>query len=67
MFQDNANPDLKCRADNITSFAYCTAGDGSTAPEQYMVFHDYDITDVEPIQDNQNLFLKSAQTGMFCQ
>lgn len=66
MFQDNVNPTLKCRADNITAFTYCAPGDGSTAAQQFMVFHDYDITAVEPIVDGQSLFLKSAQTGMFC-
>jgi hypothetical protein len=58
---------MTCYSDNETAFAYCAAGTGSTAPQQYMVYHNTDITDPSPIQDGDTLFIKNAQTGKFCQ
>jgi hypothetical protein len=54
------------RTDNATGLAYVGAGNGSTAPEQYVAYHASNTSERSPVQPGQTTYLQSEQTGMWC-
>jgi hypothetical protein len=55
------------RNDNTTSYAYVGNGTGISPPEQYLAFHDGDLTNSSLIQPYETTVLQSVETGLWCQ
>jgi hypothetical protein len=54
------------RIDNLTSYAYSSAGDGTSAAEHFNVADPADPTATKLVESGQPAVLKSATTGMYC-
>ena len=54
------------RTNNATAAATCSAGDGTTRPEQYSAIDPANLNSVNPIKPGQTTVIKSAQTGQYC-
>jgi hypothetical protein len=54
------------RSDNTTGFTYVGGGDGSTLPEQYVVYSPLNEGSTVPIQPGETAIIRNLQTGLFC-
>jgi hypothetical protein len=62
--RDLAIPNMYCYANNSQTFAYCTYGNGTSAPEQYVPYNPADLASRVPIADGGQVRCAGGLQGL---